>query len=628
MTHGDTAPGDTGTPVLDHVQSLAAGGLLSMSVTMTVATIESWLSDEADALAGPRGRNDPNRTFTRRGSAPSPLVIAGRKITVRRPRLLSVATGTEFVLPTYTLLANTESLAVDALRAVDSGVRTRTYAGHLAPVDLPSRSTSRATMSRYLRTAMDARTHDLTTRPLDSYRVTAIQLDATRIRRRSWLVATGYTIDGHKVVLGFNDDRDETPDLVRGLLTNLLSRGLDISAGVLVLIDGSQTFSNGVREVFQGHAVIGRCRFHRANNVTGFVPAAQRAELAGKLHNAWAIPDHDTARRELLKIARKLSRKYPSAARSLRAGIPETLTLQRLGVQSLLGKAFGTTNGAENIFATLKDNYLGHITYWKDDDMCRRWLGHALTLAERGFQPPPGARHLPTLQDALTAATTPPDPAAPAPPATTPAEPAAPEQPDTTPAERAAPEPPATTPAEPPAPRPPGRTATVRRSRSSRRSRPGRRRHPRRPATVQRAGSGGRFTARPRATTRPEAARRSSRCAPAVQLPRLTGSGRCAARRAARHRARRTPPSRPPPVAELAPAPCPPYTPGRAVSGSALRRPARRTRLGARSPARLSAGDPPHPRHSAALAARPRPGGGVNGGVSHRVATRSAAQRR
>jgi putative transposase len=55
-----------------------------------------------------------------------------------------------------------------------------------------------------------------------------------------------------------------------------------------------------------------------------------------KLRRAWAKPSAAGARADLDALARNLARQRPGAAASLREGLDETLTVNRLGVDGTL----------------------------------------------------------------------------------------------------------------------------------------------------------------------------------------------------------------------------------------------------------------------------------------------------
>jgi putative transposase len=67
------------------------------------------------------------------------------------------------------------------------------------------------------------------------------------------------------------------------------------------------------------------------------------------LEVAYALPDAALAERRLTQLAAGLERTHPGVASSLREGLAETLTLQRLGVTGALSRTLRSTNAIENL---------------------------------------------------------------------------------------------------------------------------------------------------------------------------------------------------------------------------------------------------------------------------------------
>jgi probable addiction module antidote protein len=65
--------------------------------------------------------------------------------------------------------------------------------------------------------------------------------------------------------------------------------------------------------------------------------------------SSWAINDAAIAQRRLERLASSLEANHPGAAGSVREGLSETRTLQRLGVAGALYRKLRTTNAIENL---------------------------------------------------------------------------------------------------------------------------------------------------------------------------------------------------------------------------------------------------------------------------------------
>ena len=120
------------------------------------------------------------------------------------------------------------------------------------------------------------------------------------------------------------------------------------------------------------------------------------------MSDAWACTDAELAKRQLERLARSLERSHPSAARSIREGLDETLTLTRLGVDGALYRTLRTTNAIENLNG-LTARYLRNVKRWRDGAMLERWVGAALHEVVRGFRKIRGYRDFKHLVAALKA---------------------------------------------------------------------------------------------------------------------------------------------------------------------------------------------------------------------------------
>ena len=95
-------------------------------------------------------------------------------------------------------------------------------------------------------------------------------------------------------------------------------------------------------------------------------------------------------------LARFLEHEYESAARSLREGMAEMFTIQKLKLPPSLYKCLGTTNVIESPQSGVQKR-TGNVTRWRDADMVERWVASAWLLTEKHFRKVIGHGHLWTL---------------------------------------------------------------------------------------------------------------------------------------------------------------------------------------------------------------------------------------
>jgi transposase-like protein len=105
---------------------------------------------------------------------------------------------------------------------------------------------------------------------------------------------------------------------------------------------------------------------------------------------------HITGEKRLEQIARQLEHDYSSAARSLREGMKEMFTLQRLKIPASLHKCLATTNLIESPHSGIRKR-TRNVCRWRDLDMVERWAASAWLLTEKNFRRIDGHQELWTL---------------------------------------------------------------------------------------------------------------------------------------------------------------------------------------------------------------------------------------
>jgi putative transposase len=98
----------------------------------------------------------------------------------------------------------------------------------------------------------------------------------------------------------------------------------------------------------------------------------------------------------------KLDKTHPGAAASLREGLPETLTVLRLGVPPTLARTLRSTNAIESMIEICRE-HAKNVKNWRDGQMALRWAAAGMIEAGKQFRRVNGHLHLPALRDALEA---------------------------------------------------------------------------------------------------------------------------------------------------------------------------------------------------------------------------------
>ena len=181
-----------------------------------------------------------------------------------------------------------------------------------------------------------------------------------------------------------------------------MTRGLPTDRTLLFVIDGAAGLRRAITEVFGFRAAVQRCQVHKCRNVLGHLPERLHASVSKALRDAWDLDSADRAARVLERLAGSLERDHPGAAASIREGLDETLTVQRLGLTGALQRTLRSTNIIENLNGSV-ERYTRNVKRWRGGHMIQRWVASALVEAEKHFRRVRGYRDLPHLVNALDA---------------------------------------------------------------------------------------------------------------------------------------------------------------------------------------------------------------------------------
>ena len=346
----------------------------------------AMMEQDREELCGPSWKRDPDRTAGRAGTTQSEVTLGGRRIPIRRPRVRS-KDGQEMELPSFVFAANRDPLDRHALTAVACGISTRKYARSLEPLseDMAERSTSKSAVSRrYVAMTTKQLTTWLTT-PLGDRHFPIVMIDGIILGDHTVLIALGIDTEGKKQVLGLREGNTENSRVAKALLRDLIDRGLSQERARLFVIDGAKALSSAIQKVFGSLGVIHRCQFHKRQNILGHLPGRLVESVKAVLKEAWSLGDADVAKRRLERLASSLEADHPGAAASVREGLDETLTLQRLGIGGTLYEKLRSTNAIENLNSGIA-TYARNVKRWQGGSMVVRWVCAAIVEAEKKFR--------------------------------------------------------------------------------------------------------------------------------------------------------------------------------------------------------------------------------------------------
>jgi putative transposase len=183
----------------------ARSELFELAIRSGLKVLETMLEEDRTTICGPRYAHVDGRQASRAGTVASEVVLGGRKVAVRRPRVR--AGGHEIALPTFEAMANVDPLNRRVVEQMLVGVATRRYARSLEPVPatMRSRGTSKSAVSRRFVAKTTAQLAAWQTAALDGLDLVGLLVDGVHIGEHCLIVALGIAADGQKHALGVWD---------------------------------------------------------------------------------------------------------------------------------------------------------------------------------------------------------------------------------------------------------------------------------------------------------------------------------------------------------------------------------------------------------------------------------------
>ena len=368
--------------------------LIRELVSLGLMEVYEALDEEVLRLAGePYERNGCRR----HGKNPGSVKLAGQRVPVWVPRVRGPEG--EVPLSSYAQLRHGGDLDETLFRRVLYGISCRNY--EKAAEAIPGAiGLSSSTVSRQFIEASAEKLREFQERDLSGLDILVIFIDGKSFGDDEMVLAMGVAVDGNKHMLGFVQTATENERVTKQFLRSLLDRGLDISAGVLAVIDGAKGLRSAVKKAFRNRALVHRCQWHKRENVIGHLAKGDQDWWRKRLQAAYERPTYKEAREQLLRLRGDLEEINQSAMRSLDEGFEETLTLHRLGVFDVLARSLKTTNCLESI-NSMAEERCGKVDYWKNSSQKHRWFAAALLDIEPRLRRIRGYRHLPKLRDAV-----------------------------------------------------------------------------------------------------------------------------------------------------------------------------------------------------------------------------------
>ncbi len=371
------------------------------------ATIEAVLTLSAQELAGPKhpGKKT-DRAIGWHGEQGGVVSLAERKLRIRKPRLRQKgksagkhpAKSKEVEIPAYAAMRTQSRIGGRMLDILMRGVSTRNYR-EVLPEMAETVGVSKSTISREFIEASEKALKELAERRFDDTDILIVYIDGIVFGGHHAIVAIGVDSEGHKHVLGLRDGASENATVCTALLEDLVERGVKPGRRRLFVIDGSKALRKAIDAVYGRENPVQRCRNHKRKNVLNHVPDSMKDTVKATMNAAYRL-DADEGMARLEELAKMLERLHPSAAGSLREGLAETFTVNRLGLPGALRRCLCTTNVIESPNSGIRRR-TGRVSRWTDGSMVLRWVASALLETEKSFRRIMGCEQLWMLKSYL-----------------------------------------------------------------------------------------------------------------------------------------------------------------------------------------------------------------------------------
>lgn len=346
------------------------------------ASIEAVLELSAREQAGAKSPGKASGEVRWHGRQEGVVHLAERKLRVSKPRLRHKTEG-EVAVPAYEALRTRGKLASRMMDILLHGVSTRRYEKVL-PAMAETVGVSKSAVSRANVEAGTRLLAELAERRFDGLDILVIYLDGIRLGAHHVLGAIGVDSTGAKHVLGLREGSSENATTVSELLNDLVSRGVGPTRRRLFVIDGAKALRAAIGRVYGDGNPVQRCRNHKVRNACDHLPKDQHANAKATLRAAWKL-DAAEGIRQVEQLARWYEKKHPSAAASLREGLEEMFTINRMGLPPKLLRCLATTNVIDSSHWGVRQR-TGRVTHWQDGQMALRWASAAFEATAKGFR--------------------------------------------------------------------------------------------------------------------------------------------------------------------------------------------------------------------------------------------------
>ncbi len=357
------------------------------------ASIEAVLQLSAQSVAGEKQQGRKKEEIGWHGSQRGSIRLSDRKVRVRKPRLRKKGQGRggEVDIPAYEAINQNGRVGSRLLEILMCNVSTRNYQ-KVIPEMVDSVGVSKSSVSRQFIEESGQELERLAERRFEGIELLILYIDGLVFGEHHVICAVGVDTEGRKHVLGIQEGASENAATATSLLEDLVGRGVDPEQRYLFVIDGSKALRSAIGKVFGSSSPIQRCRRHKVRNVCQKLPEGLADQVRSVMKAAYRLPWQEGMAR-LRKQAEWLEGIHQDAAASLREGLEETFTINRLELSSSLRLCLGTTNIIESPHSGVRLR-TGRVSRWRDGRMVLRWVASTFLETEKHFRRIQGYRDL------------------------------------------------------------------------------------------------------------------------------------------------------------------------------------------------------------------------------------------
>jgi transposase-like protein len=301
-------------------------------------------------------------------------------------------------IPAYEAMRKDAKLADRMLGILMRGVSTRNYR-EVLPKMADQVGISKSQVSRENIEAGERLLRELAERDFSEKDILIVYIDGMRFGPYHVIAAVGVDAEGHKHVLGLREGASENAEVAKCLLEDLVERGVKPGRRRLFVIDGAKALRTAIDQVYGVHNPVQRCRQHKLRNVLGHLPKDQHDQATATLRAAWKLGAKE-GMKKIEQYAAWIEREWPSAAGSLREGLAEMFTINRLNLPGSLRRCLATTNLIDSTDSGVRQR-TRRVTNWQHGNMALRWAAAGFVETEKNYRRIMGYRQLWMLKASL-----------------------------------------------------------------------------------------------------------------------------------------------------------------------------------------------------------------------------------